>query len=373
MGSAYTPGLTVSGYTKIRKSRQLPINGQVLVKTGDTVEPNTIIARAELPGMIQTVKFTELLGVEPKEVRNFLLVKEGDPITKGQLLGETKGFLGLFKTSVAAPVDGTFEALFPISGHMALREPPIPIDKTAYINGTVVAVQDGRGAEIEAEGALIQGIFGVGGERSGEIITVVSGPDEILDSGHFKPEHKGKIVVGGAGVTAAGIRSAVQAGAVGIVCGGIKDSDLVQFLGFDIGVAITGQEDIPLSIILTEGFGMLAMAERTFYLLKSLDGKHASINGATQIRAGVIRPEIVVPLTEKMTEKPAEETDQTLDIGTPIRVIREPYFGSLATVTQLPHELVEIESGAEVRILYAKLQSGEEVRVPRANVEILAG
>ena len=36
------------------------------------------------------------------------------------------------------------------------------------------------------------------------------------------------------------------------------------------------------------------MGDRTFNLLKSHDSKFVSINGATQIRAGVIRPEIVI-------------------------------------------------------------------------------
>jgi hypothetical protein len=42
----------------------------------------------------------------------------------------------------------------------------------------------------------------------------------------------------------------------------------------------------------------IAMAERTFRLFKAQDGRSASVNGATQIRAGVMRPEILVPLQD---------------------------------------------------------------------------
>jgi hypothetical protein len=149
----------------------------------------------------------------------------------------------------------------------------------------------------------------------------------------------------------------------------------VRFLGYDIGVAITGHEAIPLTLILTEGFGTLAMADRTFRLLRSLEGRIASINGATQIRAGVIRPEVIVPHGSD-SPGPAEETDAgAFDLveGAPIRIIREPYFGELATVSALPPELQEIPTGAHVRVLRARLAGGEEVTVPRANVEILAG
>jgi hypothetical protein len=116
------------------------------------------------------------------------------------------------------------------------------------------------------------------------------------------------------------------------------------------------------------------MADRTFALLKSLEGKTASINGATQIRAGVIRPEVIVP-----SETPSENVDAThteadsgeLAVGTHIRVIREPYFGLLGNVTALPPDLVQVESGTWVRVLSARLADDREVVVPRANVEII--
>jgi hypothetical protein len=60
-----------------------------------------------------------------------------------------------------------------------------------------------------------------------------------------------------------------------------------------------------------------------------------------------------------------------LDIGTSIRIIREPYFGLLGTVSGLPPELVKVESETMVRVLNAKLADGREVTVPRANVEII--
>jgi len=143
--------------------------------------------------------------------------------------------------------------------------------------------------------------------------------------------------------------------------------------GYDIGVAITGQEPIAFTLVITEGFGTIQMANRTYKLLESLEGQVASINGATQIRAGVIRPEVIVPRTgANATTGLIEEVEgNTLDIGTPIRVIREPYFGLLGLVSGLPQELVRVESETLVRVLEAKLDDGRTVTVPRANVEII--
>jgi hypothetical protein len=104
-------------------------------------------------------------------------------------------------------------------------------------------------------------------------------------------------------------------------------------------------------------------------LLGNLQGETASFSGATQIRAGVIRPEIIIA-TPQASTAPANE--YMLACNAPIRIIREPYFGQLAIVAALPSELVRVESGAEVRVLQARLASGEVVTVPRANVELIS-
>ncbi|MEN3001545.1 MAG: hypothetical protein ABDI19_06845 [Armatimonadota bacterium] len=374
MGTAYTPGLTVSGNTTIRKTRRLPIKGEVLVREGDRVEADTVVARAYLPGILQTVRVAQLLGIEPKQIREVLKVKEGDPVEKDQVIAETKGIFGLFRGICKSPVRGTVELISPVTGHVGVREPPTVIEVNAYVRGRVVQVMPEEGAVIETQGAFIQGIFGVGGERQGILRMLVQSPEEVLTEAHLTDDLAGAIVVGGAGIESGALRKAARLGIVGLVAGGIRDADLIEFLGFDIGVAITGQEDIPLSIIVTEGFGVMRMAQRTFNLLKSLEGRWASINGATQIRAGVIRPEIVVPLESAAHPPEAMPTaeSQQLNIGVLIRIIREPYFGKLGRVRALPPELVEIESGARVRVLEAELEDGTIVVVPRANVEIIA-
>jgi hypothetical protein len=229
-----------------------------------------------------------------------------------------------------------------------------------------------EGVIVETRGAMVQGIFGVGGEHMGTIRVAVDNPDATLTPELIFESDRDAILVGGSGVTLEALNRATEVGAAGIVVGGVKDSDLIKFLGYDIGVAITGQESISFTLVVTEGFGFLKMADRTFKLFKTLEGKKASINGATQIRAGVIRPEVIVPLDLKDKPQATQDSGCELTVGTPIRVIREPYFGNLGVVTGLPAKLVRVDSETEVRVLTAKLDDGRDVTVPRANVEIIA-
>lgn len=370
MATAYTPGLTVTASTVLRRARRLPLKGQVVVSEGEEVLPETVVARAEIPGILRTVRASERLGIDPDELTPLLRVSSGDAVVAGELLAESRAFFGLFKSECRSPVAGVVEIISPVTGHVSIREAPSPIEVGAYVSGRVADVIPGEGVVVETHGALVQGIFGVGGERQGRLRLAVATPEEVLNTDAILPEMVGEILVGGANLTSGALRRAAEVGVVGLVVGAIVDQDLIDFLGYDIGVAITGHEKINLTLILTEGFGSIPMARRTFDLLRSLEGQSASINGATQIRAGVIRPEIIVPQTlEGGTSSKAD--NHNLDLGTPIRLIREPYFGLLATVAALPTELVRIPTGADVRVLEATLTNGERVIVPRANVEII--
>ncbi|MFM9872650.1 MAG: hypothetical protein ACKVQS_04185 [Fimbriimonadaceae bacterium] len=372
MGSAYTPGLTVSADTVVDRVRRLPIKGDVLVKVGDPVEHDTIVARALLPGPLQTIRLAEKMGIDAKESPEECRFKVGETVNVGDVIGETKGLFGkYFKQTVLSEFTGEVESISEITGNVLIREAAIPVDMMAYVKGKVKEVMPDEGAIIETRGAMVQGIFGIGGERNGVIRIAVSGPEELLDAQHIQESDAGKILVGGSGITAEALKKVNEVGVVGVVVGAIKDVDLIELLGYDIGVAITGQEDVTTTLVVTEGFGKLSMAGRTFKLLQGLEGHTASLNGATQIRAGVIRPEVISP-SDTVGDVAPVHSGNELKVGTPIRVIREPYFGQLATVTGLPAQLQVVESGAEVRVLEAKLDGGDVVCVPRANVEIIA-
>ena len=373
MAHSYTPGLRVSRLTRIVKERRLPLKGDVTVKTGDSVTANHVIAHTKLPGNVHPVNAAGQLGIVPADIDSVLLVKSGDAIEKGQPIALAKSFFGLFKSTCESPISGTFESASPITGQLILREPPIPVEVTAYIDGKVIETYPDEGVSVETHGAIIQGIFGIGGERYGSIRMVVSSPSDVLEPENVPNDAKGQILVGGSLVTLAAFRKAMKSGAAAVVAGGFRNEELKELLGYEQGVAITGHEEIDSTLILTEGFGQIAMAKRTFNLFAENEGRGASISGATQIRAGVIRPEVIIASNE--VNSTPEEGGETggLEIGNQLRVIREPHFGHIGSVTALPPELQKLESGAMVRVLELELEGGERITLPRANVEIIEG
>jgi len=376
MAHIYTPGLKVVEKTILRKERVLPLPGEVLVGIGDKVKAEDIVARTHLPGNVNMINIANKLAITPSDIRRCMLKKEGDKVSKDELIAKSSSFFGLFKYNCTSPIDGEVESISEVTGQVVLREPPIPIEVIAYVDGVIEKVKEKEGVVVKTEGVYIQGIFGIGGEEIGEIVVAVDSPEEELKPESIKPQMKGKVVVGGSFVSNPVIVKAVEVGVKGIIAGGIDDQDLRNFLGYDLGVAITGSEEKGITLIITEGFGVIKMADKAFTLLKKYEGFKASINGATQIRAGVIRPEIIIPLGEVSLKEDKEEEKELskeggLVIGASIRIIRQPHFGKLGKVVSLPAQLQRLETEAKVRVVEIELESGEKLILPRANIELI--
>ena len=372
MAHAYTPGLKVLQHSKVSKERRLPIKGEVHKNIGDIVEADEIVAETKLPGNVHMLKVANRLNIAPIDINDVLSVNEGDSVKKGDLIAETQGLFGFFKTSLQAPISGKIESISDITGQIVIREKPLPVEVDAYVSGRVSEIIKDEGVTVESDAAYVQGIFGIGGEARGDLEIVSRSRDSELTTEDIKDSHSGKIIVGGSFIGIDAYKKALELKVRGIVVGGFNYYHLEEVLGYTLGVAITGTENLDTSLVVTEGYGNIKMSERTYNLLKSHDGKFVSINGATQIRAGVIRPEIVIPLEKSEISDviDSKERNPGMEIDSLVRVIRAPFFGKIGKVVALPSDLKRMESETMVRVAEIKIDD-ENIVVPRSNLEML--
>ena len=370
---AYTPGLKVSQFTNIQKNRTLPIKGKVLVKKGEFVNADQVVAETYMPGNVIPVNISNLLSLPPRDIPDCMMVKLGDKVNAGDVLAETKGIFGYLKNACESKYSGTVETISEITGQVILRGEPHPVQVLGFLPGKIIEVIDKQGVIISEDVSYIQGIFGIGGEAFGELKSVCEDNEEILSEKLITDKLKGKIIIGGGRMTSDAVRKAISVGVSGIISGGIDDQDLKTILGYDLGVAITGTEKLGITLIITEGFGDIAMAKRTFQILKSCEDNFASINGATQIRAGVIRPEIIIKKAADLKKEQPIEKGLTgaLDLNCSVRIIRDPYFGKIGKVSKLPSSPQVLESGTKTRVLRVIIDNETEVTIPRANIELI--
>lgn len=311
------------------------------------------------------------IGCKPEELPKHMLRQVGQEVKKGQMIakkGETQAF---FTKTAIAPVSGVISDIDTKTGKVTIARPFKQVVVNAYIKGRVSEIIEHRGCVVESPGIKLNGIFGLGRETHGELKVLTNGPDEELVPEMITEDLKGKIIVGGSFARNEALAKALEVGVAGVVTGTVNYFNLTQSLGVKLGVGITGQEDINITVILMEGFGLLSMRKEAWELLKALEGRVASINGATQIRAGAIRPEIIVPFPEYDGPLAEEKVvDEDLKVGMNVRIINEPYFGQLGVIDEIVREPKMIETEAKVPVVIVRLLNGEKVVVPRANVEV---
>jgi len=283
--------------TVVRKERRLPTAGEVLVKPGDKVESGTVVARGVVDNPdIRELRVYAALGISPDMVKNYMLKTTGEDVGKDEVVAIYRSFFGRSTKVARSPIDGRIESYSSVTGRAIIKGHPIRMEVKAHLPGEVMEVIEGEGAVVEARAAVLQGSFGLGGEATGELVFAVDSADMPLTSEEIKAGHQGKVVVGGSVVTVDALRAAAKNGVSALIVGGVDQKDLTEFLGYEIGVGVTGGEGFGFTLIITEGFGVNPMNEARFSLLEKHEGRLACVDGTTQIRSRIQRPEVVVPL-----------------------------------------------------------------------------
>jgi len=365
MSKSYTPGLKILENASIKKKRILPLSGELHVEKDDLVKSDQIVASAKIPGNVQMINVSNKLNIDPNQLIDCMLCKVDQEVKEGEVVARSKGLFGFFRSEVKSPMDGVLINISDITGQIIISEKPIPVEVDAYIDGKIQEVYKKEGVLISAHGVLIQGIIGVGGEKKGtlKIIENISDLDKIDLSSDVVVVIKSFIDYGT-------YQKINKLGLKGIICGGIDYESLTKILGYPLGVAITGSEDVT-TVVVTEGFGNINMSDRTFELLKKYKDSYCSINGATQIRAGVMRPEVIINLDSDVENINDNKNESLILVGSKVRIIRDPFFGLIGIVSALPSELVKMKTETMVRAAEVTLEDGTKKIIPRANLEVI--
>jgi hypothetical protein len=229
----------------------------------------------------------------------------------------------------------------------------------AHIRGQVTNVMPNRGVVISATGALIQAVWGSGGEAVGVLRVVADSPQKPLRPRSIDVSCHGTIIVGGRLLDEAVLTQAVEAKVRGLIVGG-ANANLIQVL-----------ESLPFPVVITEGFGTLPVSEPAFSLLHSNMGREVMLSATTRTRRDATRPEILIPLRAE-EEMPGEDgKTQPLQVGDRVRALRAPYLGAMGTVTSFPERFQTLESGLRTRAAIVNLEDGDQVVLPLTNLEVI--
>lgn len=354
-----------------RVDRTLPHVGEILVRIGQRVEPDEIVARALVPQPLAFVNVTRELIVPPAHVPQSMRQPVGASVAAGTVLARRGA-----RTAVA-PVEGTLTAIDAETGCVTIAPKPTSIELTAGVRGLIMDIAPYRGVSIETPAAQLYGAFGVGPMQSGVLQLLVTDPaDQILPE-MISSRNYNAIIIGGSGISAAALQRAVAEHVRGVVVGGIDEIELRAFLGGQTietwrgghSWAITAAES-SLTILVTEGFGVRPMAASIFERLVQHHNQEAMIDGQTTLRAPLRRPHLIIPLSARTAGIAVEPPRLALASGARVRLLDDAYLGVIGRVVALPDEPRRLASYARSAAVIVQV-GGEILTLARSAVEPL--
>jgi hypothetical protein len=373
-----TPPLISAAMAQIE--RRLPHPGEVLVRAGQRVEPDDIVARAYVPGTPRIVNLARELMIAPQRVERAMRREVGNKVAQGEVLAST-GRLG--GRTCLAPVGGEIAAVNSETGYVTIIPDPEQTELHANVRGIVMDVLPYTGVRIETPAAQVFGVFGMGRERSGVLRLLVTDPSEPVGPEHVDPRSAYAIIIGGSGITAAALQRAVREQVRGVIVGSIDEAELRAFAGMNApaewraGVRswrVPGvQPTDELTLVVTEGFGGQPMASPLFELLASHDRQEALIDGQTQLQGPLRRPRVVIPLSARSTGIQLEPPRLALRPGATVRLLDHEHLGQVGRIRSLssaPRRLPT--SRIRVPAVEVALDDGTTLLLPRSAVETLS-
>jgi hypothetical protein len=246
----------------VDKTYTSPVAGRV-----EKILPDGTLVVRERPEEAReytAVEVAKELDVAPDELAPYLCVTPGQEVERGQWLAAELRPTLLRK--VESPVRGKVSRIDKHFG-IVLIEPLLEeLEIKAWLPGVVQDVSD-RGCTVACNGMVITGIWGSGGETAGPLT--------------FSSVEAGKVAVRDF-ADAATITQTKERGAAGLICAGVNLQDVIE-------------PHPPFTIVVLEGFGEQRLPDNLRDVLAEHEGRLTLLDGTTQLRVGVRRPQIILP------------------------------------------------------------------------------
>lgn len=347
------PVVHVLPMTRIRRHRLLPITGKVLVRKGQTVSALDVIGEANQNPKHVLLDITRGLGVDFYEVDQYTQRNAGDIVAEGDILA---GPVGWGKRVVRAPSSGRI--ILSGRGKMLLEEESPARQVLAGLPGEVISLIPGRGAVVESIGALVQGVWGNDQVNVGMLRVLIKKVEDILLVEQLDIDLRGTVVFGGYCGDEQVLRAAAELPLKGLILSSMS-SKLIPIA-----------QEIPLPIIVVEGFGLLPINSSAFNLLVTSESREITVNAEIVDPYSGQRPEAFISLpVNQVVHEPKDAT--IFSPGQKVRITRAPYQSQIGTLMSLKPGLEVLPNGIKVQAAEIELESSIRVKLPLVNLEVL--
>jgi hypothetical protein len=231
----------------------------------------------------------------------------------------------------------------------------------AGLAGRVVEIAPGRHIALEGVATLAQGIVGVGGPVVGPLATLPRG-----ESLAVVPIPRGAIVLFPLQAPLTLLQRALAGGAIGVIAASASAREFEAFIRTDVTAELDGlatTNSFPaFTVMLTEGFGNLAMQPQLYQTLSQRVNDTVLLTGTTNPRRNV-RAEVLLPQPLGTPTVPMP-LDSAIVPGAWVTVASGQLRGARGQVAYLFSRPQSIEQGMLFPCANVRLEDGSSVVVP---------
>jgi hypothetical protein len=350
----FAPITHQTSFTKIRRERLLPLPGTVMVTTGQQVKATDVIAETRVANQHLMLDVAQQLKISARQAQNLMNVNVNQLVERGEVIAGPTGFP---PRSVKFPEQG--KVVYIHDGQVLLELDTPPYRLFAGLEGEIRNIIPDRGAILETEGALLQGIWGNGKISQGNLVSLMRSPSTELTGEDFEGDLSEAIIVSGCVCRKETLQYCRQFNIRGLILASLSASL----------VPLAAQARFP--IIILDGFGKIPMNSAACRILTENAGKVIALNACGWERSTDSRPEIIIPLPEI---KAADYSlpDAILAPGKRVRINSSDLRGKVGKLIALNTEQAMLANGIMTRVATIHLENGEQTYVPLANLELLA-
>lgn len=338
--------------TNIRRTRMLPIRGQVLVRHSQKVGAMDVVAAGSPGNEHLMLDLRSALNLRnPAQLEAALKCRAGEQVKKDDIIAESGG---VFRRVVRAPVNGQIIAIN--AGQVMIQVQDHPVQLLAGISGTVVDVIPDRGVVLETNGSLVQGVWGNGKTSQGMLMLAGRSAEEEIDQHSLDVSMRGAVALGGwcrdANIFQAGNDLQLR----GIILGSMP-ADLIpeaQKAGYPV--------------LLVDGFGSFPMNSQAYQIFETNERQTACLHALPWNRFTGERPEVVIP--KSGTGEPKDETTE-IKAGAIVKVATMPLSGKVGIIVDLPQTPQQLPNGIKAQVARVRLENNELVSIPLVNLDVL--
>lgn len=336
-----------------RRARRLPAAGRVLVRPMQRVGATEVIAETYRQNPHMMVDVARALGVSHSRFSSsWIKCKVGEVVQKGDELARRSG---PFRRVVTAPAEGEIVAIHGGQVILELRRSVYALP--AGVPGIVVQIYPDQGALIEANGSLVQGVWGNQRVGFGMLSSLARSPEDELTLDRLDVSLRGSVVLAGHCGQAEALQLAEQLPLRGLILASMP----ARFIPLALKLSFP--------LILIEGFGRLPFNQVAYDLLTRHHGDDAAMNAQPWDAPRHQRPEILFPQSQ-----PAESvaTEAYFKPQQRVRLLDSLSGGQTGTLIEILPGITCLPNGVCAPCALVHLDGkNQRVPIPLANLDVL--